>query len=80
MPAMSESRQVLHSLANPVMVVDAQYAHARPVWRHVYKNQRYLAVGELIEKRLLDAEGHNGHSLGVPLDHRRMQLFILSGS
>jgi len=36
---------------------------------HIDKGQRDIAVGQLLQQRLLNAEGHHGHALGLALHH-----------
>ena len=61
--------QMLDGLTDSLLVIDLEDADARAVGTDIDENERNLAFGQLVEKRLLDAEGHHGHALDFALDH-----------
>jgi len=65
----AQSGQMLHALADSVMIVHAEQADARPLGPHIHKHQGNVAFSELVQQRLLDAEGHHGHAFGLAFDH-----------
>ncbi len=66
---MSECREMLHALADAVVIVHFEHADAGAFGAHVDKDQRDFAFGELIEQRLFDAEGHDGDAFDLALEH-----------
>src|SRR5258708_11714478 len=60
---------MLHCLANPVQVVNANVAHAGRPYPHVREDQGYLSQLQVFQKTLFHAERHDGDALNATLDH-----------
>ena len=67
--AMAQRGQVLHTLADAVVIIDFEQADAGTVRPLIDKHHGDVALGELLQQRLLDAERHHRDSLGLALQH-----------
>ena len=61
--------EMLHALADAVVVIHFEQADARPLRPNVDEDEGHIAFGELIEQRLFDAEGHDGYAFDFALEH-----------
>src|SRR3954469_20673618 len=66
---MTESGEVLHSLADSVVIIHFEQTYARAVGAVVDKHQWDVALGKLIEERLLNTERHHRPSFRLALQH-----------
>ena len=67
--AMAKGGQVLHALANALAVVDFEDADIGQVGSGIDKDERELALDELLDQVFFDAEGHHGNAVDVALQH-----------
>src|SRR5271170_938056 len=67
--SMPQCSQMLHTLSYAVVIVHLQHTDAWAQRPHIDKHQGYLTLGQLIEQRLFDAEGHNRDTLNLALQH-----------
>ena len=67
--AVAESSEMLHALADSLAVVDDESAHERTGRAGIDEDHGDVARAELLEQRLLDAEGHDGDAFDVALEH-----------
>src|SRR5579859_6418266 len=65
----SQRRQVLHSLADPVVVINLEQTDTGPVGPLIHKHERNVALGELLQERLFYSEGHYRNTLGLAFQH-----------
>src|SRR5580698_8107704 len=61
--AVAERRQMLYRLPDSVVVIDFENADTRTVGTNIDEDQWNLALGQLIEKRFFDTEGHDCDAL-----------------
>ena len=67
--SVSQRGEMLHALADAVVVVHFEQADAWALRPYVDEDQGNFAFGELIEQGLFDAEGHDGYAFDLALQH-----------
>ena len=69
MRAVAERGEVLYGLADALAVIDLEDADVGQVGAGIHKDQRELALHQLLDQLLFNAEGHDGHAIDVALQH-----------
>src|SRR5689334_5270711 len=72
---MPESCEVLHGLANAILVVDRNVADARKLRSHVNKHKRNLAVVQIFDERIFHPEGKDSYAIYASLNHAAHREF-----
>ena len=67
--SVSQGGQMLHALPDAMVVIHFEQADARPLGPYVDEDQGHVALGELIEQWLFNAEGHNRDAFDFALEH-----------
>ena len=73
----SQRRHVLHCLAYTAQVIDPQVADSRTTRTNINENQRNLSQLQILQQRILHAEGHDGYAFDLPFDHSAHGAFHL---
>src|ERR1039458_8694202 len=67
--AMAEGGQMLYGLTDSFGIVDLEDANVWQAGAGVDKNEGKLALNQLLDQILFNAEGHDGDAVDVALEH-----------